>query len=130
MSQIIRDGLDEADAAGRTRPKRRGLLKFWFGAAVLYMAWTCTLSVAPIRSAIIQAQGPAPEHAEQQRQVQPTGPLPDAPDSPAVKLGKVIGRQALIVVGPPLLALWFGWDVWFAVIGLLPGPASARRPEH
>ena len=25
--------------------------------------------------------------------------------------------RAAVVVVPPLLLLWFGWDVWFALVG-------------
>jgi hypothetical protein len=93
---------------------------------MLYVAAAGALSAAPIRQAIAQAQGLAPPSV--QPNVLPTGPLPEAPDSPSLRLWKAVGRQGLIIVGPPLLALWFGWDVWFAVSGLLSrGPSSQRR---
>ena len=38
-----------------------------------------------------------------------------------MKVAKAVGKQAAIVLGPPALALWFGWDVWFAVTGFFPG---------
>jgi hypothetical protein len=60
--------------------------------------------------------------------MQRTGPLPDKPDGPALAIGKVIVRQVALSVGPPLLVLWFGWDVWFAVTGFLQ-PRTAVRDE-
>jgi hypothetical protein len=92
-------------------------VKVWLIAALAYGLAAGLLSVAPIRTAITQAQRPVAPPARPDSGL--SGPLPDAPDSPGLALGKVIGRQAVLVVGPPLLVLWFGWDVWFAVTGFL-----------
>jgi hypothetical protein len=41
-------------------------------------------------------------------------------------IGKAFAEQAAIALAPPLLVLWFGWDVWFAAAGFLqPG----KRPQ-
>lgn len=55
------------------------------------------------------------------------GLLRDRPDTAAVTDAKIIAGQAAVIAAPPLLALWFGWDVWFAVVGLLEVRAHARR---
>ena len=38
--------------------------------------------------------------------------------------------RAAIILGPPLLALWFGWDVWFAVEGFLSKAAKPPQDEQ
>jgi hypothetical protein len=42
-----------------------------------------------------------------------------------VAIARAVGKQAAIVLGPPALALWFGWDVWFALTGFFP---ARRKP--
>ncbi len=56
-----------------------------------------------------------------------TGPIPDAPDTGPVKIAKAVAKQGAIVFAPPALALWFGWDVWFAVTGFFPRGASRKK---
>lgn len=126
------DALEPTTSAADREPARRNgrrhrLLQGWLVLAMLYVAVAGALSAAPIRHAIAQAQEPAPPYV--QPKVAPTGPLPEAPDSPSLRLWKVIGRQGLIIAAPPLLALWFGWDVWFAVSGLLSRDSRSQRPE-
>jgi hypothetical protein len=87
----------------------RRLFKAWAVAAVLYGLTASALSVAPIRRTWLDAS-PASVPSQQVR---------------VVMVAKVVGRQAAIVAGPPLLLLWFGWDVWFAVVGLF-----GREPKE
>ncbi|HEY8003664.1 MAG TPA: hypothetical protein VIE16_05515 [Phenylobacterium sp.] len=102
--------------ANRKRPGSR-LLKVWAVISVLYVGVAGALSVHPIRSAIAEAGQPAA--AIPAPRLDTRGPLPEAPDTPAMKLGKTVARQAAITLAPPLLALWFGWDLWFALTGFL-----------
>lgn len=86
----------------------RRLFKAWAVAALLYGLTASALSVAPIRGAWLDAS-------------------PASVPSPEVRIvmvTKVVGRQAAIVAGPPLLLLCFGWDVWFAAVGFF-----GRDPE-
>ena len=93
------------------------LLTCWLVASAFYVLVVGALSVEPIRLAIMQAQHP--RASPLQRYERSTGPLPDAPDRPGVAIAKAVARQGALIVGPPLLVLWFGWDVWFAVVGFL-----------
>lgn len=93
-------------------------------AAAIYALAAAGFSVAPIRHAVAEAGAsqapPAP--------AAPTkGPIPDTPDTGRVKLAKAVARQAAIVVGPPALALWIGWDLWFAIVGFF--PRRGRRAD-
>jgi hypothetical protein len=84
------------------------LFKAWAVAAAIYVAVAIGFSVAPIRSALertADTAGGPPSSAQ------------SAPRQPA--LLEVGARQAAIVAGPPLVLLWFGWDLWFAVLGFL-----------
>jgi len=87
----------------------RRLFKVWAVSAILYGLTASALSVAPIRRAWLDAL-PASVPSQQVR---------------VVMVAKVVGRQAAIVAGPPLLLLWFGWDVWFAAVGFF-----GRDPEE
>ncbi|MFI4966409.1 MAG: hypothetical protein ACHP9T_13705 [Caulobacterales bacterium] len=116
--------LHRASVTDRRRPGAR-LIRTWALASIAYVAAAGALSVAPVREVMTQAARPAP--------LAPTlpaswkGPLPDAPDSPAVKVAKVVARQAVIAFAPPFLVLWFGWDVWFAARGFLAPDRKAPR---
>lgn len=107
---------DSVPTAARPRPGAR-LVRVWTAAAILYVAAAGWFSVAPIRAALAQADGPAPALAPLPASWK--GPLPDAPDSPTVKVAKTVAKQAAITFAPPFLVLWFGWDVWFAARGFL-----------
>ena len=99
--------------------KRRGagLFRIWAVASMAYVVAAGAVSVAPIRAAVAQASQPAaPAPA---LPVESRGPLPDAPDTPTVKLAKTVAKHAAITLAPPFLTLWFGWDLWFAVVGFL-----------
>lgn len=113
---------DSIPTADRPRPGAR-LIRVWTAAAILYVAAAGWLSVAPIRAALAQADGPAPASASIPASWK--GPLPDAPDSPAVKVAKTVAKQAAITFAPPFLVLWFGWDVWFAARGFLSAGGKA-----
>ncbi|HEX4095934.1 MAG TPA: hypothetical protein VHX64_04355 [Caulobacteraceae bacterium] len=97
----------------RRRPGAN-LVRAWAVASAVYVLVVGALSVAPIREALAQAARPAA--------APPTvrvgdGPVPEAPDTPTLKLAKAIGKQAAIALAPPFLVLWFGWDLWFAIQG-------------
>ena len=92
--------------------------------ALVYVVAAGWMSVAPIRSAIADAQRPPV--------AVPARGLPGPVDArfshrSEAAVGKIVARQAAVTFGPPLLVLWFGWDVWFAVIGFLPATGSAQR---
>lgn len=82
----------------------RRLLQAWGVAAVLYALTAAVLSVGPIRQVIH-------EGAAESARAAPSASVRGA------GVVKIVGRQAAIVVGPPLLLLWFGWDVWFVIVG-------------
>lgn len=109
----------EASAKSRLHVWRglHPLLKGWFIVAVLYVVMAGAYSVPPIQAAIRQVGSPRVSLSAG------TGKSSDArregPDNPALAVAEVAAKQAAIVLGPPLLALWFGWDVWFAVVGFL-----------
>ncbi|MBS0332598.1 MAG: hypothetical protein JSS35_07510 [Proteobacteria bacterium] len=92
-------------------------------AAAAYVLVAAGFSVAPIRQAIVQAR--ATPIAPPPLVTTISGPIPEAPDTGPVRIAKAIGRQAAIVLGPPARALWFGWDLWFTLVGFFPG---GRRP--
>lgn len=114
--------------AGPSRQQRlgRALLKAWLLVALIYVAAAAAFSVAPIQSAIRGA--PSEQVAPPGQLEARKGALRDPPPSQAVRIGKAVAIQAGITFAPPLLVLWFGWDVWFAVIGFLPG--QARPPAQ
>jgi hypothetical protein len=96
-----------------TRGRRAGrfLLKCWVVAAAIYVVAAGVMSVAPIRIAIVRA-----DHTRA--------------SPPSLVIGEVVARQAAITLAPPLLALWFGWDLWFAAVGFLrPTPATRDDDE-
>jgi len=109
-----------------SKPGGARLLKAWAAASILYVGVAGGLSAQPIRAAIAEARQPAPPPLPQPPPRVPTGPIPDPPDTPAVKLAKTVAKQAAIVIAPPLLVLWFGWDVWFAVVGFLSRDRGGR----
>lgn len=102
-----------------TTRRRTGatLFRFWAVASLLYCLVAGAFAVAPIRVALAQAANAAPPPARISQTYR--GPLPEAPDTPTVKLAKTVAEQAAIAFAPPLLTLWFGWDLWFAVVGFL-----------
>ena len=83
----------------------RRLFQAWVLVASVYACAATVFSIAPIRSAILAAPSATTAAA--------------APNLGAHKteVAKIAARQAAIVVVPPLLLLWFGWDVWFALVG-------------
>jgi hypothetical protein len=108
--------------------KRPGasLFRFWALASLLYCLVAGALSVAPIRTALAQANEPQPPPTTAPQTSR--GPVPEAPDTPTVKVAKSVAKQAAIVFAPPLLTLWFGWDLWFAVVGFL-SPRDRTKDE-
>jgi hypothetical protein len=96
----------------RGRPAGRKIFRVWLAASALYVAVIGVISITPMRTAIEAARNAPPPAPV----VQTTGPI-HTPESPAMKAASVIGRQALLGLAPPLLLLWFGWDLWFAVSG-------------
>lgn len=101
------------------------LLKCWFIVAVLYVVVAGAYSVPPVHAVVRQVRSPSVSLAVG------TGKSADArreePDNPALAVAGVAAKQAAIVLVPPLLTLWFGWDVWFAVVGFL---EPRRRSRH
>lgn len=89
-------------------------MRAWAVGSAIYTIAAVALSVGPIQHAMVEAGRPAAAAAPV---TVGDGPIPEAPDSPKVRFAKTVGERALIVVVPPFLALWFGWDVWFAVEG-------------
>ena len=87
-------------------------------AAAIYVFIAAGVSLGPIRNAIDEAQSFKPPPPP--RAASTSGPIPEAPATASVKIAKALAKQAAIVFGPPALALWFGWDVWFAVTGFFP----------
>ena len=94
-----------------------GLFKFWAFASVIYVLIAGALSIEPVRGVITDAKDVS--RASPMPQTPVTGPLPEAPNSPGEEIAWVIAKRAGICLAPPLLALWFGWDVWFATVGFL-----------
>ena len=117
-----------AGSGRRGRFAGRLLLRTWAVAAVIYVVVAGAWSVAPIRAAVLRAQEPV--RAQPAPAAPADGPIPDAPDSPAVALAKSLAWHAAVVIGPPALTLWFGWDLWFAAAGLLELRARSRRPDE
>jgi hypothetical protein len=103
---------------GRTRRRAQWLLKVW---SVIALGWVIAAGSQSVRPITVALRHARVHHAVTVRAApfDPNGPLPTPPDSPDVAVAKVVARQAAIVVAPPLLLLWFGWDVWFAVAGFL-----------
>jgi hypothetical protein len=119
---------EPGDAGRRDRRSGTGLLRVWTLVSVVYVLVAGALSVSPIQRTIGEADRAVAAVA---RPPPPSnGPLPDPPDSPGVMVAKAVGKQAAIVLGPPLLALWFGWDVWFAVQGFLSKGATPPQGEQ
>ena len=94
-----------------------GLFKCWAFASVVYVLVAGALSIEPARDVITDPQDVS--RANPMPQTRVTGPLPEAPNSRGEEIARVIAKQAGICLAPPLLALWFGWDVWFATVGFL-----------
>lgn len=111
------------------RPRRR-LLRVWAVVSAAYVLIAAAASAGPLQAAVRHALA-APPAAAQPLQPAPVpgGPIPEAPDSPAEMLAKAIGLEALLLLGPPLLLLWLGWDVWFALAGFIPGLSGASPPS-
>jgi hypothetical protein len=118
MSTKPQSATPEAGDAGPRRTRSgAGLIRAWTVASIVYVLIAGGLSVGPIRRAFAQADRPVAAVAAPPPSSR--GPIPDAPDSPGVMVAKAVGKQAALVFGPPLLALWFGWDAWFAIQGFL-----------
>jgi hypothetical protein len=107
------------------RRRRSKLLGAWMVASAVYVLVAAGFSVTPIRHALTAADRAAPPPVP----ATSSGPVPEAPDPPAVTIAKAVGKQALVVFAPPALALWFGWDVWFAVTGFFPRRDRIREAE-
>ena len=104
------------------------LLKCWFIGAVLYVVVAGAYCVPPVQAAIRQVRSPSLALAAGTAMSSDT--RREGPDNPALALARVAAKQATIVLGPPLLTLWFGWDVWFAVVGFLgPRRHSLQEPD-
>lgn len=114
---------------------RRRLLRLWAVVSAAYVVIAAAGSALPLRAAIGRAQAAHARAAEapppRVRPPRPDGPLPETPDGPAEILAKAAGGELLLLAGPPLLLLWFGWDVWFALAGFFPAldRASRKRAE-
>lgn len=104
------------------------LLKGWFIAAGLYVSVAGAYSVQPVQAAIRHVRSPGVALPAG------TGKSSDArrrgPDNPALAVAEVAAKQGAIVFGPPFLTLWFGWDVWFAVVGFLELRRRSLRQLH
>jgi hypothetical protein len=81
-------------------------------ASSVYVLAAIGSSITPLQDAF-EAAGRAPQQAS-------SGPVQGASEAPRMTLMKAVGKQALIVLAPPALLLWFGWDVWFAFTGFFP----------
>jgi hypothetical protein len=102
------------------------LLRTWMIASSAYVLGAIGFSVTPIRDAIAAA-GPAPQsvQATESRHGR------EATEPPTVRIARTVGKQALITFAPPALALWFGWDVWFAIQGFSRrGGATPEAERH
>lgn len=114
----------------RSRPSRSRLLRLWAIVASVYVLVAAAASAGPLKAAIAHAQTVRQPAAARLR-LEPHaagGPIPDAPDSPVELVAKAVGLEVLLLAGPPLLLLWFGWDVWFALAGFF--PALGKASEH
>lgn len=105
------------------------LFRAWAVASALYVLVAIGFSLAPIQAAFEAADrtpAAAPAASGNRRA--------EAPDTPRLKIAKAVGKQALIVLAPPALVLWFGWDAWFAITGFFPSRRTrsdeARDPAR
>jgi hypothetical protein len=100
------------------------LFRVWLGASAIYVAVILAVSVSPIKAAVKLARQPYVAPVA----VHNTGP-DNPPESPTMRAAEIVGRQGLIGLAPPLLALWFGWDAWFAAAGFL-GTRGSRPSDE
>lgn len=115
---------------GRPAPQSgsgRWLLGSWAAVSLLYVLVIGVISIGTIQSAADRARHPQVRPVLRAEAV--TGPIPDGPPGPAAAIGEAIAMQAALALGPPFLVLWFGWDVWFAVTGLLQTHADTPFEE-
>lgn len=113
-----------ASTRRRPSPSRSRLLRLWSIVSAAYVAVAVAASAGPLQAAVERALTTTPPPASAQPLQPSGGPIPEAPDSQGQMLAKAIGLEALLLAGPPLLLLWFGWDVWFALAGFFPGAAG------
>jgi len=113
-----------ASARRRPSPSRSRLLRLWTIVSAAYVLVAAAASAGPLQATVERALAAAPRPAAAQPLHPSGGPIPEAPDGRGEMLAKAIGLEALLLAGPPLLLLWFGWDVWFALAGFFPGAAG------
>ena len=122
-------------APARAPRSRRRLLRAWAAASAASVLIAALGSAQPFMAAVARAPA-APAPTLMGRKAHPRGPadgpIPDAPDGPAEVSAKAAGAELWLLAGPPLLLLWLGWDVWFALVGFFPALAggSARRAQE
>lgn len=135
LIMMSRDQTDAPRSRRRSPHSRSRLLRAWAIVSAAYVLIAAAGSAGPLSAAIGQAQTaqarPAAAQGLPHRREPAGGPIPDAPDSPSEKMAKAVGAEILLLFGPPLLLLWFGWDVWFALTGFFPAVnrTSRRRAE-
>jgi hypothetical protein len=100
----------------------RLLFKGWVVAAAAYVLLATFHALGPIEAALARSQRQAAAPPAQAGL--PEGGSADEPAGAAPILGRTVLQYGAIIFAPPLLVLWFGWDVWFAVTGFL-----ERRPQ-
>jgi hypothetical protein len=100
------------------------LFRVWLAASALYLAVILVVSVTPIKAAVHLARQPYVAPAA----IPTTGP-DDRPESPTERAAVIVGRQILIGLAPPLLILWFAWDLGFAVAGFLESRSTRLAGE-
>jgi hypothetical protein len=66
-------------------------------------------------------------HANRAQRTTITTSLAEPQDTPEQRTMRAVAERAAISLAPPLLVLWFGWDVWFAVVGLM---SPCRRNDN
>jgi hypothetical protein len=88
------------------------IFRAWAAGAIIYVLAAMAVSAAPLRAAFRDTRAAVGESATYDT-LASTGRSASA----KVKLREVVIKQVAIVIAPPLLLLWFGWDLWFAVAG-------------
>jgi hypothetical protein len=96
---------------------------------VAYVLIAAAVTAGPLRAAIEEARARPAATQPVAPPAAARGPIPDAQDGPTEIVLKAIGVEVLALFAPPLLLLWFGWDVWFALAGFAPRLAGAAKPD-